>query len=173
MNQHISAGAAAPVFVSSRNPQEDPSSTGVLIKDFDRITIACITGVIDSRSAGQVYDALVQCVIEGRTELTELVVDMSGVIRITRAGARGLIVAARLMEEGHGAMRICRARRSVVAALCSFGFNHLLKFDPTLEQSIAALAEDQPRTRRSKTVSTPNTGYGQLPEMVAKRRSVG
>lgn len=103
----------------------------------DIVTVK-IAGTVDSRVAGRLYDALVQCVGGGKQRL---IVDLSGVQLMTRAGMRGLVVAARLMKSNRGNMRICGAQKSVEAVLQNLGYNHLFNLDPTHQDSIDKLCE--------------------------------
>jgi len=64
-------------------------------RTLDGAAIVSVAGIVDSRSAGQLYDALVACIDNGTAKL---VVDLSGVHIMTHAGARGLVVAAKLMQ---------------------------------------------------------------------------
>lgn len=94
-------------------------------------------GRMDSHTAGQTYDRLVALARSGHRNL---VVDLSGVDGVTRAGVRGLIVAARLLMIGGGEMRICGAGLRATELLLGMGYRHLLKLDGTQAQSLAILA---------------------------------
>lgn len=102
----------------------------------DRVAIVSVAGAVNSRTAGQLYDGLVERTHEGSSNL---IVDLSDVHVMTRAGARGLVVAAKLMQSARGDMRICGAQPSIEGFLHKLGFHHLLKCDPTLEASLARL----------------------------------
>lgn len=109
----------------------------ILITDTaDAIVVVKITGEMDLDSAGHLLDVLVENV---GGERTRLIVDLSGVPRVTPASVRGLAVAAKLSQTNRGQMRICGATPSVEACLRSRGFDHLLKFDPDRAVSIAIL----------------------------------
>jgi len=100
------------------------------------VTIVRVSGAVDGRAAGPLYDALIDCVSAGRTRL---VVDLSGVHVMARAGMRGLVVAAKLVLSARGEMRLCSASRSIESFLNRVGFNHLLKCDPTLPEALARM----------------------------------
>jgi len=109
---------------------------------FNEIALVRISGTVDSHAAGHLYDGLVKRVREGdRT----LIIDLAGVPVMTRAGVRGIIVAARLLQNARGAMRICGANTGVAAFLKGLGFDHLLVCDPTLQASLIALCPDTGR----------------------------
>ncbi|MGD1876258.1 MAG: STAS domain-containing protein [Kiloniellaceae bacterium] len=102
----------------------------------DGVAILGVTGAVDSHAAGQLSDALVQCISGGAKKM---IVNLSGVHIMTRAGFRGLVVAAKLMETAQGEMRICGALRSVDDFLRRSGFTYLLTCDVTLQASLNEL----------------------------------
>jgi anti-anti-sigma factor len=142
--QHTPAQYSPPKHIEARRTTVRSSDTP---KGF---TIVAISGAVDSHAAGQVYDTLVQHILEGRTRL---IVDLSGVNRITRAGVRGLIVAAKLVTPGRGGIRICGARKPVVSFLRGLGLPYLIKLDPTPEISITELYDGSPGTIPAPTIS--------------------
>ncbi|MEO3415222.1 STAS domain-containing protein [Roseovarius sp. CAU 1744] len=84
-----------------------------------------ISGDITCGDAGALYDALVDSVQSG---VTTMIVELSRVRRVTRSGLRGLFIAAKLLQQVHGEMRICGVNRSVQGSLRGQGFDHLLCF---------------------------------------------
>lgn len=104
------------------------------------IEIVRVSGVVNAHASGRLCDALVASLADSRDKV---IVDISGVDTITHAGARGLIVAAQMLNSRGGNMRICGARGAVEQLLASLGFNHLVKLDPTMDASIAALLPDR------------------------------
>ncbi|WP_172296834.1 STAS domain-containing protein [Pseudoruegeria sp. HB172150] len=107
-----------------------------------------VSGTVDRTAAGTLYDALVEQVQCGRDRL---IVDLSRVTTLTRAGVRGLVVASKLLHSADGQMRICGADKSAEALLRSLSFNHLLKCDPTREASMAAMAQAAPGRPKAAT----------------------
>lgn len=103
----------------------------------DEFALVEVSGIVDSNAAGPLCGMLVECVGDG---CKKLIVDLSGVTHVTHAGARGLIVAAKLLRSGGGEMRVCTARPAAEEMLRGLGFHHLLKCDPTVEHSIIALS---------------------------------
>ncbi|MGB3245011.1 MAG: STAS domain-containing protein [Sulfitobacter sp.] len=132
----------------------------ILIRtDADATVIVELSGDIDLYAAGDVLNALVG---SAQTAKRKLVVDLSGVQRITRAALRGFVVAAKLLQSQRGDMRICGANPSVEASLRGLGMDHLLKFDASRARSIAALSgvsarRANPRAALSPGVKTRNT----------------
>jgi anti-anti-sigma factor len=165
MNQHIGAGAGIPACFAAQGAQKQASAVELTSTTLDGHAIVWISGVMDSRASGQVYDTLVQCIVEGRDSL---IVELSGVPRISRAGARGLIVAARLIQPGRGCMRICGANASVESFLQQLGFGNLLKIDPTLEVSMAELAGDGQQNLPCPNSKRPEHDYSTFLEMVVR-----
>ena len=116
----------------------------ISFKTIDGVVIVGVAGAVDSHAAGQLNDTLLRCIADGAKKL---IVDLSGVHIMTRAGMRGLIVAAKLMDTAQGEMRICGALRSVDVFLRSRGFTYLLTCDASLEASLAELrGGDGPQT---------------------------
>lgn len=99
-------------------------------------SIVKVSGNVDRHSSGLLYDTLSEIAGGGATRL---IVDLSDVSHLTRAGSRGLIVAARLMQTRGGEMRICGASLAILGILQGFGFDHLFKCDPSPSASFLAL----------------------------------
>ena len=107
------------------------------IKSFNDILIVEVSGEVDSRAAGPLYDTLVRSVEFG---WRKLVVDLSRVERVTRVSVRAFIVASRMLKSTRGELRLCTADPAVAGFLSDLGFNYLLTCDDALEASIAALS---------------------------------
>jgi anti-anti-sigma factor len=152
MNRHVSANDGASIRISSQ-PRARAQSLGLSRSTLNGITIVRVSGAVDSHASGQLFDSLVQCVVEGRTGL---IVDVSQVNLVTRAGLRALLVAAKMMKSGSGEMRICCARGSVLDFLRNCGFDHLIKVDCTAEASMAVLSAGEAPTMTTPIVETRN-----------------
>lgn len=113
----------------------------IIISRLDGATLVELSGVVGSTTSGHLYDTLTRLIGAGDSRL---ILDLSRVERLTRAGARGLIVAAKLMQTRRGEMRICGAEADVEAALQDLGFRHLLRSDPDLGTALAALSQPAP-----------------------------
>ncbi|QEW27097.1 anti-anti-sigma factor [Roseovarius indicus] len=124
----------------------------ISITTLDDILVAELSGALTCMAAGPVYDALVRHVDE---TACRLIVDMSGVTRLTRAGVRGLVVAAKLCVTHGGKMRICGADASATLLLTSLGFRHILKLEPSVEAAVMALGD---------TADTAGAGVAPVPE---------
>jgi anti-anti-sigma factor len=127
------------------------------ITPVDEFLLVEVAGAVDHNAAGKFYDALVETVGD---RSTKLILDLSGVHLLTRAAARGLIVAARLLKSGSGEMRICGAAPPVETGLKSLGFDHLLKFDRSRNASMAALKRVMGRPIPALAAGAPATRSG-------------
>lgn len=108
----------------------------IAVRSLEDCVLLTVTGAMDARRSGRLYDALVGC---SAGPARRIVVDLSGVPLVTRAGVRGLIVAAKCVACAGGGLRICRASPEVEEQLAGFGFDHLLRCEPTLDAARAAL----------------------------------
>lgn len=98
--------------------------------------VVSINGTVRREETGRLLDALVEVVRESRRDL---VIDLSELDQVSRAGLRGLVVAAKLLQQAGRRMRICHAPAPVELMLQHLGYAHLLKIDATLDDSLAAL----------------------------------
>jgi anti-sigma B factor antagonist len=101
------------------------------------IRILAVSGRIDLYSAGSFYDALVEAVGDAQADL---VIDLTAIARLTSAGMRGLVVAAKLQQSAGHAIRICCATAAIKKFLRGRGYDNLLRFEPTVEDAIKALS---------------------------------
>ncbi|WP_417408932.1 STAS domain-containing protein [Hoeflea sp.] len=127
-------GPRLPLCVSQQTgtiPMQISSST------HGDIRILAVSGRIDLYSAGSFYDALVEAVGDAHADL---VIDLSGVVRLTSAGMGGLVVAAKLQQAAGHAIRLCGMSSTIKKFLSGRGHDHLLRFEPTLENAIQVLS---------------------------------
>jgi anti-anti-sigma factor len=101
------------------------------------IRVLAVSGRIDLYSAGSFHDALVEAVGDAQADL---VIDLTGVVLLTSAGMRGLVVAAKLQQSAGHAVRLCGASPAIRSFLRGRGYDHLLRFEPTVEDAIKALS---------------------------------
>jgi anti-anti-sigma regulatory factor len=106
----------------------------------DGVTVIHLAGRIDARAAGPLGDLLVATVRSGDRRLA---VAFSERTDLTRAGLRGLVVAATLMRSARGRMRLCGPAR-LGAFLHAESFVHLLPFDDDLRAALVALGMRPP-----------------------------
>lgn len=110
------------------------------ISRFGAVQIVTLAGPVDRKSAGTLYDVLLKCV---GWRGARLAVDLSRVTRLTRAGARGIIVAAKLAEATGGEVRICGAKPMIFVFLRGLGFEPFMKLDRTLDEGLEILGRDE------------------------------
>ncbi|WP_226577676.1 STAS domain-containing protein [Acuticoccus sediminis] len=124
------------------------------------LLIVGVSGVVDSRAAGPLYDTLVGC---SRHRGARLIVDLGGVTRLTRAGVRGLLVAARLVRQGGGTMRICGAGPEAASLLADLGFRSLVTLDADRAAAVAAIARDMPRVPPAQSLAAEAAVFSTRP----------
>ena len=90
----------------------------------DGVVIVYLKGELTSQNSGHTYDELVRIAKIGDKRV---VVHVGEVTSLTRAGARGLLVASKLIRGAGGEMRICGGDPSVVESLIKLGFNELIR----------------------------------------------
>jgi anti-anti-sigma factor len=112
------------------------------ITHFDGVVLVRVEGVVDRLSAGRLYDTLTHA---ARLS-SKLIIDVSGVRDMTRAGVRGIVVAAHMLSRGGGQTRICGANPANRTLLQSLGYDHLLGFEESLNAALSALRPKLSRT---------------------------
>lgn len=118
----------------------------------DGASLVKISGIVDSHAAGRVSDTLVESLNEGRSSL---VVDLCEVEQLTRAGMRGLIVAAKLTQMSRGQMLICGASAEIVDYLGTMGIDHLVSFSPGVTAALFQLNVESSARRPAGQASQP------------------
>lgn len=103
------------------------------------VQIVTFAGSIDRTASGTVYDLLLKSV---GWKGAKLAIDLSRVTRLTRAGARGLIVAAKLASRTGGEVRICGAKPMIFVFMRGLGFESFIKLDRSLDEGLALLGPD-------------------------------
>lgn len=93
-------------------------------------------GLVEMNASGLFSDTLIAAIKAGHRAI---VVELSGVRHMSRAGARGLVVAAKLMQAMRGEMRIAGASGGVLTLIRHLGHESFLKTDDTLADSVARL----------------------------------
>ncbi len=106
----------------------------------DGIVVAELSGDIVGGTSGELLDALVELVACGSKGL---ILDVSAVREISRAGLRGIVVAGKLLQVAGGQMRICGASGQVHRALYGLSLKHLIQIENDLGNAKASLAGTQ------------------------------
>lgn len=99
------------------------------------VTFVNISGEIMSTTSGAVMDVLVDLVQGGKNKLLLNIKDVSF---ISSAGLRSILVAAKLLQNSDGQMRICSANDSVKKVLETSGFTSLVRLYPDENEALAA-----------------------------------
>jgi anti-anti-sigma factor len=123
----------------------------ISIQSLSDIVVVTIDGVVDSMSAGQIYDALLAQISAGAQKI---VIEFTDTVVLNRAGIRGLIVASKILRNRRGQMRICGAKPQDEQFLNSVSFRHLLTFDRDRASSIFAMAESREVTSHGNHLLT-------------------
>jgi|GEM_PF-1583669 anti-anti-sigma factor len=112
----------------------------------DEVVLVKVEGVVDSLSSGRLYDILVRAV---RTGMSKLIIDVSAVPDMTRAGVRGMVVAAQMLRRTGGKVLFCGASPATRRLLETLGHDQLFAFDDPLPAALDALSPGVlDRTRR-------------------------
>ena len=109
-------------------------------RQVDGVTVALISGRLDSAVADDVTAQLDRLVNAGATRL---VVNLKDVSYISSAGLRSIFVAAKLTRSLNGDMRLCEPNPLVSKILDASGFANLIKIDTEERQSLEALGANQ------------------------------
>ena len=99
------------------------------------ITFVYLKGEIKSTTSGEVMDSLVNLVKGGADKL---LLNIKGVDFISSAGLRSILVAAKLLKNSNGQMKICGANESVKKVLETSGFTSLVSLYPNENEALAA-----------------------------------
>jgi anti-anti-sigma factor len=105
-------------------------------RQVDGVTVALISGRLDSAVADDVTAQLDRLVNAGATRL---VVNLKDVSYISSAGLRSIFVAAKLTRSLNGDMRLCEPNALVSKILDASGFANLIQIDAQEGHSVAAL----------------------------------
>ncbi|MBF9032822.1 STAS domain-containing protein [Rhodobacterales bacterium HKCCE2091] len=102
------------------------------------IVIVSVSGVAGPAAAGALYDAMVEAAAGCEQDM---ILDLSGLVHLSRSAVRGILVAGRLLRNAGRQLRICRADASVEALLIGLGLSHIVHCDRSFGDALAALWE--------------------------------
>lgn len=97
------------------------------------VLVVDMKGRLDSRSSGYTYDELVK-ITNG--DHKQVLVNLSELEFITSAGLRSLLVAAKLLQNARGSLKLCNANETVKQVLETAGFDSLLHLYATEAEAI-------------------------------------
>lgn len=126
-------------FEASVQPFEDQHLAISFFKVRD-IFVVELSGGIVGRTAGDLLDALTHLVDWG---CKKLILDVSNVRVVNRAGLRGVVVAAKMLQTSVGEMRICGAHGDVQRAFSDLYLRHLIHLDPDRNAALAEFEQGQ------------------------------
>ncbi|MEM1130188.1 MAG: hypothetical protein AAGH83_06665 [Pseudomonadota bacterium] len=108
---------------SSFEPSTPVGGVEIAVWQYDTSVAVSLAGVLDRRSSGRVFDLM--AALAGGAHQT-IWVHVEGLTEVTRAGMRGLIVAAAMQKSAGRGFCIVGARPEIAAALSATGFRYLL-----------------------------------------------
>lgn len=94
--------------------------------------VVYLDGKLDSNTAGQIYDEMVKLAQESN----KLVINLVDLEYISSAGLRIILLAAKLMKNHRGIVRICQPNDMVNQVLEVSGFNSLLDVYKNEEEAL-------------------------------------
>ena len=100
------------------------------------ITVVEIEGRIDSNSAKEFGDKLIELIRSGRTQL---VVDFKNIVYISSAGFRALLLTAKLADETSGRFALCGLSAEVRRLFDLGAFTDLFPIYSSREEGLAEL----------------------------------
>jgi anti-anti-sigma factor len=126
------------------------------------VRVIRLSGVLDARSGRHLDDVLTAVLVDAPVGV---VIDLSGVERLDRDGARLLILVRRLTRQLGATLPVVGATPAVTAALHNFHVAGLLQFYPTATAAIDAVRRRFGRSPRQplQAPSGPHTDVGDVP----------
>lgn len=97
------------------------------------VLVVDMKGRLDSKASGYSYDELVRI---ANGENKQVLVNLSELEFVTSAGLRTLLVAAKLLQNSGGKLKLCNANGPVKQVLETAGFASLLHLYPTEAEAI-------------------------------------
>ena len=94
------------------------------------------------------------------TDCVKLAVDLSGVVSVTSAGIRGLVVPAMLIASAGGSMLLCGAAPPIEGFLHSRVYTSLLKFRPTITEALIEFLPGREEESRFQNLDKVQTQGG-------------
>jgi anti-anti-sigma factor len=99
------------------------------------VTVADMTGRLDSRTSGPVSTELNQL---AQHASGKLLLNVAGVDFVSSAGLRAILVAAKLADVNGGALKVCDANPAVTHVMEVSGMHSLLHLHATEAEALAA-----------------------------------
>lgn len=102
------------------------------------VWIASLKGDLDNHTTGIIFGALTGA---PRRSCSAMLVDMTDIRTVTRAGLRSLVVAAKLVQVSGGRMRIVVTNAEIERHIRGLSLNHLMVVDRSYGAAWRALAK--------------------------------
>jgi len=104
-------------------------------KESEGVTLVYMSGRLTSTTAGQAYDDLVRVAQSGTKKV---ILNLRGLEFIASAGLRSILVAAKLLNNARGEIRICEANAAVGEILETSGFDNLVRLCADENEALAS-----------------------------------
>ena len=107
----------------------------VSIKEQEGVTIASLTGKLDSNSAGDVQDLILEKITEG----VKFVFDMESCTFVSSAGLRTLLIIAKRVKVDNASAAIAGVSDEIMEVMEMTGFDDMFESYKTVAEAIKAL----------------------------------
>jgi anti-anti-sigma factor len=113
---------------------------GLLVAKKDEVVIVIPDDQLDTNTSPEAEKMLVAQLDAGETRI---VIDFSKTDYMTSAGLRVILKTASLLQEKGGGFALCNANEQIVEVLEISGFLEIVKYLPSLEEAVAAVAKGE------------------------------
>jgi anti-anti-sigma factor len=107
-------------------------------RDSYGVTVVDMDGSLDTSTCGETGDTLVSLVQDGNRRI---LLNLEKLDYVSSAGLRAILVAAKLLQNARGEMRMCAPNATVRSVMEVSGFNNLLKLHETEAEGLAELMD--------------------------------
>ncbi|UCD67850.1 MAG: STAS domain-containing protein [Betaproteobacteria bacterium] len=107
-------------------------------RDSYGITVVDMEGSLDTSTSGETGDELVRLVKAGNDKI---LLNLEKLDYVSSAGLRAILVAAKLLQNARGEMRICSPNDTVREVLEISGFHSLLRLHDTEADALATILD--------------------------------
>jgi anti-sigma B factor antagonist len=104
-------------------------------REIDDIVVVDMEGRLDAQAAGYSNDEMVRLV---KSDQKDILVNLEKLEFITSAGLRVLLLAAKLLQQSGGKLKLCSANQFVKDVLEMSGFTSLISLYATEDEAVAA-----------------------------------
>jgi anti-sigma B factor antagonist len=103
-------------------------------RDSYGVTVVDMEGSLDTSTSGETGDELVSLVKDGNDRI---LLNIEKLDYVSSAGLRAILVAAKLIQNARGEMRLCAPNDTVREVMEASGFNSLLRLHDTETDALA------------------------------------